>query len=43
MQNGGDLSMLKRVSSAAKNGGDESSKYASVPKFKTRKQFRLTT
>lgn len=42
-QNGGDLSVLKRVSKAAKGGGDESSKNAKVPKFNTRKQFRLTS
>lgn len=42
-QNGGGLSLLKRVSEAAKNGGDEVSKSASVPKFDTRKQFRLTS
>lgn len=43
VQSGGDLSLLKRVSKASKDGGDESSKSASVPKFNTRKQFRLTS
>lgn len=40
-QNGGDLSVLKRVSAGAKKGGDEASKVATAPKFNTRKQFRL--
>lgn len=43
IQNGGDLSVLKKVSGAAKGGGDEGSKTASAPKFNTRKQFRLTS
>lgn len=42
-QNGGDLSLLKKVSGAAKSGGDEQSKNARTPKFDTRKQFRLTS
>lgn len=42
-QNGGDLSILKKVAKAAKNGGDESSKIAKAPKFNTKKQFRLTS
>lgn len=42
-QNGGDLSVLKKVASAAKSGGDESSKNAKAPKFNTKKQFRLTS
>lgn len=42
-QNGGDLSLLKRISKAAKSGGDEVSKTATAPKFNTRKQFRLTS
>lgn len=42
-QNGGDLSLLKRVSKAAKDGGDESKGNAKAPKFNTRKQFRLTS
>ncbi|PXF40156.1 hypothetical protein BWQ96_10124 [Gracilariopsis chorda] len=43
MQNGGDLSLLKRVSRAAKSGGDEVSKKTNAPRFDTRKQFRLTS
>lgn len=42
-QNGGDLSLLKRVSKAAKDGGDEAKKNAKTPKFDTRKQFLLTS
>lgn len=42
-QNGGDLSLLKRVSRASKEGGDEVNKNAKEPKFNTRKQFRLTS
>lgn len=42
-QNGGDLSVLKRVSKAAQNGGDELKTNAKAPKFDTRKQFRLTS
>lgn len=40
-QNGGDLSILKRVAAAAKGTGDEAKKTATAPKFDTRKQFRL--
>lgn len=43
VQNGGDLSLLKRVASASKSGGDEASSAATAPKFNTRKQFRLTS
>lgn len=43
MQNGGDLSLLKRVADASKSGGDEASRAAATPKFDTRKQFRLTS
>lgn len=43
MQNGGDLSLLKRVAGAAKGQGDEKSKTVKAPKFDTRKQFRLTS
>lgn len=42
-KNGEGLSLLKKVSSAAKDGGDEASKLAKTPKFDTRKQFRLTS
>lgn len=42
-QNGGQLSMLKRVSKAAADGGDEAKTTAQIPKFNTRKQFRLTS
>lgn len=42
-QNGGNLSVLKKVAKAAKSSGDESSKTAKAPKFNTKKQFRLTS
>lgn len=42
-RNGGKLALLKKVNEAAKKGGDELSSKATVPKFDTRKQFRLTS
>lgn len=42
-RNGGKLSLLKKVENAAKKGGDEASAGATMPKFNTRKQFRLTS
>ncbi|CAN8068616.1 unnamed protein product [Agarophyton chilense] len=43
VQNGEDLSLLKKVRNAARTGGNEVSAKASAPKFDTRKQFRLTS